>query len=290
MRKFFPVIATFLCVASIQAAWLPLSKTFIGNDTFQKIMRQGVAENWAALPIGERTTRVGLALVGTPYVNYTLELDNRLESPCVNFRGMDCWTFFETSLACARLLKVKGPPYSQEDLLAMIEMDRYRGGHCNGKFTSRLHHLEDWAYDNGNRGKVRDITQSLGGVPLHRHITDMVSTWRMYRQLRANPSQVDFIRNVEINLSRRGIYYIPKAKVSRIESKLQNGDIICIVSSSPGDYTSHVGMVYRDGLGRVHFLHASKNHRHVLVDVRLSEYLAHFRKDQGIMVVRPNEA
>ena len=28
-------------------------------------------------------------------------------------------------------------------LLRMIELDRYRGGRCNGKFVWRLHHLED---------------------------------------------------------------------------------------------------------------------------------------------------
>ncbi|MEO6054948.1 MAG: N-acetylmuramoyl-L-alanine amidase-like domain-containing protein [Chthoniobacterales bacterium] len=289
MRKLFPTVLMLLCAMTLQAATLPLSQTFIGSDRFQRVMKQGVAENWAALPIGERTVKVGQSLVGTPYRNYTLELHDRLEAPSVNFAGMDCWTFFETSLACARLLKAKTPPYTQEDLLAMIEKDRYRGGHCNGKFTSRLHHLEDWSYDNERRGLVKDVTRVLGGVPLHRHITDMASTWRSYRQLKADTSQIDFIRSVEINLSRRGIYYIPKSKVPRIESKLQNGDIICVVSASSGDYTSHVGMVYRDGKGVVHFLHASKNHHQVLVDVRLSDYLNHYHSDQGIMVIRPND-
>ncbi|MEO8204582.1 MAG: N-acetylmuramoyl-L-alanine amidase-like domain-containing protein [Chthoniobacterales bacterium] len=290
MRKFSLGLFLVFCASTTHAATLPLSQTFIGKDKFQRVMQRGVAENWTALPIGERTTKVGLALVGTPYRNYTLELNDRLESPCVNFAGMDCWTFFETSLACARLLKAKAPPYTPEDLLAMIELDRYRGGHCNGRYTSRLHHLEDWSHDNASRRLVQDITHPLGGVPLHRRITDMASTWRSYRQLRADPSQIDFIRSVEGNLSRRGIYYIPKSKVAGIESRLQNGDIICIVSSASGDYTSHVGMVYRDSGGVVRFLHASKNHRQVLVDVRLSAYLNKFRSHQGIMVVRPNEA
>jgi len=171
----------------------------------------------------------------------------------------------------------------------MIELDRYREGHCNGKFTSRLHHLEDWSWNNQKRGLVHDVTQELGGVPLHRHITDMGSTWQSYRQLRADHSQIQFIRDVEATLSQRGIYYIPKAKVPRIESKIHNGDIICIVSSVPGDYTSHVGMAYRDWKGELHFFHASKNHHQVMVDVPLHDYLNHFRKDQGIMVVRPND-
>jgi hypothetical protein len=48
------------------------------------------------LSIGNRTAAVGQALVGTRYKHFTLEIDNRIESPSVNFHGMDCWTFFET--------------------------------------------------------------------------------------------------------------------------------------------------------------------------------------------------
>ena len=106
------------------------------------------------LPVGERTTKVGLALLGTPYKNYTLELDDRIETPCVNMAGMDCWTFFEIALGTARALKTSENPTSQ-DLLRMIELDRYRGGRCNGIFTSRLHYLEQWLYDNQSRGLVK---------------------------------------------------------------------------------------------------------------------------------------
>lgn len=290
MRKILLGFLVIFGMGPAYAASLPLSKTFIGNDRFQSVMRRGVAENWAALPIGERTAKVGAALQGIPYKNYTLEINYRTESPCVNFRGMDCWTFFETALACARLLKAQNPPYTQQELLHMIEIDRYRGGNCNGKFVSRLHHLEDWSYDNQRRGLVRDITKDLGGVPLRREMHYMGSAWRQFPQLRVDPSQIDYMRNVEANLSRRGIYYIPKSRVPRIESKIQNGDIICIVTTWHGDYTSHVGLAYRDGKGTLRFLHASKNHKQVIIDSRLSDYLARYDKHQGIMVIRPNEA
>ena len=41
------------------------------------------------------------------------------------------------------MLEVKSTGYTPADLLAMIELDRYCGGKCNGKYTSRLHYLED---------------------------------------------------------------------------------------------------------------------------------------------------
>ncbi len=122
---------------------------------YQTLVERGLAENWSALPVGERTTKIGLALVGTPYKNYTLELDDRIEAPSVNMAGMDCWTFFEIALGTARALKTSVNPTPQ-DLLRMIELDRYRGGRCNGVFTSRLHYLEQWLYDNQSRGLVKD--------------------------------------------------------------------------------------------------------------------------------------
>ena len=120
---------------SLQAESLPESLVFVGPGKYQTLVERGLAGNWGALPVGERTTKIGLALVGTPYRNYTLELDDRIEAPSVNMAGMDCWTFFEIALGTARAFKTSVNPTPQ-DLLRMIELDRYRGGRCNGVFTS----------------------------------------------------------------------------------------------------------------------------------------------------------
>ena len=168
----------------------------------------------SSLPVGERTTRVGLALLGTPYKNYTLELDDRIETPSVNMAGMDCWTFFEIALGTARALKTPEDPTTQ-DLLRMIELDRYRGGTCNGIFTSRLHYLEQWLYDNQKRGLVTNVTPSLPGARrLKRDMKEMSAFWHSSRQLRANPSLVPEMSRIENQLSRRGIWYVPKSKVA----------------------------------------------------------------------------
>ena len=83
---------------------LPFSTVFKGRDRFDNLVVKAKAENWKALPIGERTATVGRALVGTRYKSFTLEIDNRIEAPSVNFNGMDCWTFYENALAFARML------------------------------------------------------------------------------------------------------------------------------------------------------------------------------------------
>lgn len=270
-------------------AQLPESVVFVGKGKYSALVNRAVQENWAALPIGERTAKVGAALIGTPYVNYTLELDSRIEQPCANLNGMDCWTFFEIALGTARALKLKARP-TPADLLRMIELDRYRGGKCTGSFVSRLHHLEDWSHDNARRNLIEDLTPKLPGArPLRREMNYMAENSRSFRQLKANPSLIPEMARIESGISRRGIYYIPKSQVSKIEKYLQNGDIISIVTTWPGTYTSHVGLARRDAQGTLRFMHASRNDRAVILDSRLSDYLARFSKHQGIMVARPKD-
>lgn len=279
-----------LALAGVGQAALPDSVVFVGKSKYYDLVERGVRENWRALPLGDRTVKAGLALVGTPYKNFTLELHDRIEAPSANFAGMDCWTFFEIALATARVLKTSDKPGSEEFLRA-IEIDRYRGGRCDGTFASRLHHLEDWLQDNERRGLVKDITPKLPGAKkLYREMNYMGGKGsKNFRQLRANPSLVPKLAKVEDMLSRRGIYYVPKSSVPAAEKYLQNGDIICIVTTWHGSYTSHVGLAYRDSKGTLRFLHASRNEREVIVDSRLSTYLNRYSLHAGIMVARPNE-
>ena len=287
MRAIFLLLGLLLALSRPASAGLPPGRTFVGPEKFQQVMERGYRAGWAKLPLGERVNKFALALRGTPYVNYTLELHDVIESPSVNMKGMDCWTLFEIALAMGRLVALHSPPYSPQEMLRLIEMDRYRGGRCTGRFDSRLHHLEDWIQDNERRGLVKDITPSLGAKKLHRRMAYMGKKPHLYRQLRADPSMVpEFIR-VENELSRRGITYVPKAQVPRIESQLRNGDIICIVTTWHETYTSHVGIASRDKNGVLRFLHASKNHREVVLDNRLSDYLNKFGKHAGIFVGRP---
>ncbi|MFM8365485.1 MAG: N-acetylmuramoyl-L-alanine amidase-like domain-containing protein [Verrucomicrobiota bacterium] len=288
-RLYFATLFFFSVVCSplLQSAPLPQEKTFIGRKKFTDLMNRAHRAGWAKLPIGERVNRFALALQGTPYVNYTLELDDRIEAPSVNMNGMDCWTLFEIALAMARLNALKPPPYSPDDMLRLIEIDRYRSGRCTGRFDSRLHHLEDWIHDNELRGLVTDITPSLGGKRLQRTIAYMGKKPHLFRQLRADPSLIPTLVRVEKELTLRGITYIPKSQVPKIEPKLRNGDIVCIVTNWHETYTSHVGLASRDKNGVLRFLHASKNHRQVVLDQRLSDYLAKFPNHAGIYVARP---
>jgi len=270
---------------------LPFSTVFRGQDQFNRLVAKAKSENWAALPIGERTAVIGQALVGTRYKHFTLEIDNRIESPSVNFQGMDCWTFFEIALSFARMLSEPESNWTPERLLHYIEIDRYRSGECTGEYLSRLHYLEDWLYDNDRRGLVEDLTRSLGGRSVPHSAREMSVGWRHYRYLAANRSLLGPLARMEANVSSRPLYEIPKNRVAGIEPKLRSGDVIGIISRDRnGLYsTAHVGLALRTNDGVLHFMHASSpgNSGRVIVDAQPSKYLYRYRTDSGILVARP---
>jgi hypothetical protein len=270
---------------------LPFGTVFKGQDQFNGLVAKAKAENWKSLPIGDRTAAVGKALVGTRYKHFTLEIDNRIESPSVNFYGMDCWTFFETALGFARMLNEPESNWTPERLLHYIEMDRYRGGQCTGDYLSRLHYLEDWLYDNDRRGLVNDITRQLGGRSVPHSAREMTVGWRQYRYLAANKSLLGPLARMEANVSSRPLYEIPKSQVAKIEPKLSSGDVIGVISRERNGLrsTAHVGLALRTSDGVLHFMHASspRNYGKVVVDDQLSKYLYRYRSDSGILVARP---
>jgi hypothetical protein len=293
MRNWKIVIPiTLICpVALALQSRLPFSTVFKGQDQFNRLVTEAKAQNWKAMPIGERTAVVGQALLGTRYKHFTLEIDNRVEAPSANFQGMDCWTFFEIALSFARMLNEPESNWTPETLLRYIELDRYRGGQCTGEYLSRLHYLEDWLYDNDRRGLVEDLTRDLGGRSVPHSAREMSVGWRHYRYLAANHSLLGPLARMEANVSSRPLYEIPKSRVAGIESKLRSGDIIGIIGRDrSGLYsTSHVGLALRTNDGVLHFMHASapNNYGRVVVDSRLSDYLYRYRTDSGILVARP---
>ena len=278
-------------VATAMESRLPFGTVFKGRDQFNRLVARAKSGNWQGLPIGERTAAVGQALLGTRYKHFTLEIDNRIESPSVNFQGMDCWTFFEIALSFARMLNEPESNWTPERLLHYIELDRYRGGQCTGEYLSRLHYLEDWLYDDDRRGLVEDLTRSLGGRSVPHSAREMSVGWRHYRYLAANRSLLGPLGRMEANVSSRPLYEIPKNRVAAIEPKLRSGDIIGIISRDRnGLYsTAHVGLALRTNDGVLHFMHASSpgNYGHVIVDTQLSKYLYRYRSDSGILVARP---
>lgn len=273
------------------AETLPFPTIFKGQKKFEALMERAKphAQRLQQTAIGERTLWFGQALVGTPYKSFTLEIDDHIESPSVNFDGLDCWTFFEISLAMARLTALPTEQWTPQNMLRLIEQDRYWGGRCNGSYLSRLHYLEDWAADNEKRGLVKDLTRELGGTGVPNSAREMTVAWKGYRYMASSAANRSGIAKLEEGLRSRPLFMIPLSQVPKIEAKLQNGDIISIVSKDGNGYaTSHVGLACRQD-GVLRFMHASspRNFGKVVLDSRLSDYLKRYKTHAGIMVARP---
>ncbi|MEQ1840287.1 MAG: N-acetylmuramoyl-L-alanine amidase-like domain-containing protein [Verrucomicrobiales bacterium] len=271
---------------------LPWPVVFKGEAKFHRLCEEAGKKNWAALPLAQRTVTVGKAITGTPYGNYTLEIDDKIESPSVNFETLDCWTFYETSLAFSRMVKNSPSLWSRESLLHYIELERYREGRCNGNYLSRMHHLEEVFADNEKRGLGQNVTRSLGGVPVRRNVREMQAAWKQYRYLKSDPSLIPGIAQVEARVSALPVTYIPRSKVAGIESKLQDGDVLAVATQDSGGYTSHVGLALRDG-ATCRFMHATSSRskgKCCVVDTRISQYLREKSSNMGLIVFRPAEA
>ena len=267
---------------------LPRAVTFKGSDRYAAIMARAVRENWAALPIGPRISRIGRAFLGIPYLGYTLEIHDRIECPSVNCSGLDCWTFFETVLGMARQLERPSPP-TPDGLLREIQWTRYRAGRCTGNYLDRIHYLNEWFIDNEARGNVKDITRLLPGAQrlTGRESREMTVLWKTYRYLRNNPDLRPKMAAIEAEVSALPVWFIPKSKVAAIEPKLADGDIAGIVTRDQGGVCSHVGLITRDEKGRALFMHASRNFKKVTIENTISTYLNTYNSHAGLIIARP---
>jgi hypothetical protein len=258
-----------------------------GLDTFERLLAQAHRETWRERPIGERTGAVGMALRQTPYVDATLELYEDREVCSVDFRGLDCVTFYESALAFARMLRRGGR--TPEALLAEVTLTRYRGGHLTD-YASRLHYLSDWIADNEAKRVVRVVTRELpGAMRFTKRVNFMTTHPQAYRQLRANPGLVQKIARVEDEINARETVYLPKAAVAAAQARLRTGDIVGVTTTLDGLDCAHAGLAYRDERGVLRLLHASTTRKAVVLDEALATYLAGVATHTGIMVARPLE-
>jgi Protein of unknown function (DUF1460) len=290
-----------------------------------RIVEKAVREQWSALPIGERICAIALEFVGTPYVAGTCEgmPEEQYRETCkVDLTGLDCVTFFETSLCMARMLarskfrgQQKQPTF--DDLLAEIVFTRYRGGIVTD-YTSRLHYTSEWFHDNEQKGVVRNVTREdkdLRGAERTFFVNAMSAHPNRYPALKASPRLVPTIQAAEQWVNSHQASYIPTSDIRAAQAFMRSGDIVGIVTNKKGLDYSHTGLVYYDkqdnkqddkrddkqekrdkqGLSKglnqdlPRFLHASQQHKTVMIDRELAQYVAESKGAQGITIVRPLE-
>ena len=244
-----------------------------------------IDKNLTKKPIGDVMVAIGRSFIGSKYEAHTLEVAQP-EKLVVNLRGFDCTTYVESCLALARTAKMKHPTF--KEYMEQLQYIRYRDGKING-YPSRLHYFTDWIYDGQKKGIVKDITKSLGGIPYKKEINFMTTHRDAYKQLK-NDQFYKKIAEIEKEISKIKLYYIPKDSVSKIAKRLRNGDIIATTTNIPGLDVSHVAMIIKMENGETRILEAPDvGLRIKLTNNSLSGYLMHNKKQTGIIVARPLE-
>ncbi|MCB0748104.1 MAG: DUF1460 domain-containing protein [Ignavibacteriae bacterium] len=234
-------------------------------------------------PINDVLIEIGKTFLGLDYEAFTLE-KGESEQLVIHLSGLDCYTFFESSLVFAKCIK-KGKT-TFEDYQRELTNIRYRNGKIDG-YPSRLHYASDWLFDNTKRGNVKDITKQIGGIEFSKKIDFMSTHSDSYRQLKNNPQYVKEIKSIEDSINSRKYYYIPENFIECVEDSIQNGDIILLTASADGLDISHTGMAIKMDDGRIHFLHAPLRSKKIqITEQPLSDYVKSVDRHTGIMVAR----
>ena len=226
--------------------------------------------------------KTGMFLKETPYIAHTLETSP--EQLVVNLREMDCTTFAENCLAVAKTIQSEQNTFDK--FTSELRKIRYRNGKISD-YSSRLHYFSDWIFDNQKKGLIKDVSKEIANTLYNKKVNFMSTHPASYLQLKDSSQLVQFIAKQEKEISARKMYYIPETKISEIENKLREGDIVGITTSITGLDIAHAGILIKVD-GHMHLLHASSLAEKVIVSKEtLQEYLLNSKSATGIMVARP---
>jgi hypothetical protein len=268
---------------AVQAQWssdMPHDKRILSTFFSQVTAEEGVS-------MGEQIIRSALFFLDTPYVGHTLEVGDE-EQLVINLRELDCTTFLESCVTLSRSIQMS--MFHFDTYCHLLQQMRYRNGVVNG-YASRLHYTTDWIADNMAKGILEDITGMIGGEPLKVQVSFMSSNPDSYKHLKGRPERIAHIRQIEEQINGRGNYhYIPKEKIPLRQEQIQNGDLICFVTSIAGLDISHVAIAYWQN-SVLTFIHASSTAKKVIIDPdSIYEYCRKIKSNIGIMVLRCTSA
>ncbi len=190
-----------------------------------------------------RIAAIGRKNIGQPYVlnllgEYPYQLHDSL--PMFSLQSSDCVVFAEHTYAMAL-------SQSWEEFFWMLQRIRYKDGIIG--VASRNHYTEvDWNINNA--WLVSDISAELAGVdgPSYPLRVDRAQFLKTRHQTESA---------LPVQESRE--WYVAKDQVAAIASRLQDGDLVNVISTRGGAYwASHVGLIVVDAQGRRNFLNSAE--------------------------------
>ncbi len=262
-------------------SFILLPNLVLAQSSIQKLFDQKMQLPEHGEP-GLEMLRMSESFLGTPYIAHSLEI-NATEKLVCKLDGLDCTTLVENAVA---LIVAKEQDHSYDSYRNELKKLRYRNGVIEG-YPSRLHYVLDWMYENEKRGRLQNITASIGGIPFEKEINFMSNHADLYPAL--TPTEVwKKIKKQEEIINNRKHTYIPKAEIMRVEALLKNGDIVAFTSTVEGLDCNHMGVISKMG-SRAYLIHASLTDKKVILSkVPLAEYTASVAKHSGIIVARLN--
>lgn len=236
---------------------------------------------------GERILATAYKFVGKPYVPGTLENADG-ERLVVNLDEFDCTTFVETVMALC--ITAAERRTSWRDYLATLESLRYRGAQLDG-YPSRLHYMSDWIVDNSHRGNIQEVTDRWPESRTQEKTLDFMSRNADKYPALADSANLARIKSYEMGYRRHRFPYLPYASLNSrtVRDKLNNGDMVAILSKAGGLDVQHVGFIVKDSKNTPYIIHASSKDGCVEVSKQpLGEYLKK-QMVPGIRIIRLKE-
>lgn len=261
------IILIFLLISSMSASSTATSDEIKFEEQDKVIYHEIVGKllSIAHYDKNEIIVKVAKEFLGTKYVAGTLEIVP--EQLSISLQRTDCILFVESCLAMTLQLsnynKTKEIP-TFEEYCDIIRSMRYRNGIVDG-YSSRIHYTSEWILQNEKAGILQEYTSKIGN-PAPQLFSFMSAHPESYKQLKDNPEETRKIKEVEQRLNRETkIYTISASQIGNYSQEINDGDIICFVSTVKGLDISHVGIAYHDN-GKLTFIHASSKAGKVIIE------------------------
>lgn len=286
-RSFFNIVMMFSCLSGVSA--VPMQNVKFHNEASDTIrITEVLLKVQQEIPSGSAQSRVesfGKQFLNLPYKGGTLDSGTGEEALVVDMEEFDCTTYVETMLALAYTLGENRT--SWRDFIYNLERLRYRNGSVNG-YASRLHYASDWVVDNVHRGNLKEVTDQIAETTHQIKTLDFMTSNRDKYPALKDDATYRKMTDVERGYRSHRYPYIKSTKTGSkdVVNNLRNGDVVLIVTKTPGLDVQHMGIVtFVDGLP--HLMHASSAAGKIIVDKNpLSEYLRRNRSALGIRVLR----
>lgn len=276
------IITTLLLLLPLLATAQDILYDRNDSTAIEEIIRKHSATTYNSQ--GELIIAIAKEFIGKRYIPNTL--DNGKDEPLfISCDSLDCSTFVELVSAIALSIERHEPTFTAT--CSNLEKLRYRNGKRDG-YGSRLHYTSWWIADNASRGIIEEVTSRTEHKQQSLNLNFMSSHPGSYAMLKEDTAMQARITELEKPFRGITVPYIPKQMLgmNRKNLKIENGDIIALVTTIEGLDVSHVGFALWIGES-LHLIHASSSKGEVIIDpATLHSYQQKKKRQIGIRVLR----